>query len=198
MGTSNLNLAGLIGSRICHDLISPIGAIGNGLELLEMRGAREGMEFDLIARSAVQARARIAFYRLAFGHGGDDLLARREIVAILDDLLTGGRIVCDWLPEDPCPRAGVRLACLAFMCCESALPYGGTVRIARAGEGWRVTGESARLRIDPALWQALAEGRAPAGIAPAHVQFALLPEVARDQGRVPSAAWEDGTVSIGF
>ena len=198
MGTSNLNLAGLIGSRICHDLISPIGAIGNGLELLEMRGVHGGLELDLIARSAVQARARIAFYRLAFGHGGDDLLARREIVPLLDDLLAGGRIVCDWQPEDPCPRAGVRLALLAFMCCETALPYGGTVRIAREGDGWRVVGEHARLQIDPALWLALAEGRVAPDVAPAHVQFALLPEVARDQGRRLAVDWDEGSVRIGF
>ncbi|MDA0963306.1 MAG: histidine phosphotransferase family protein [Proteobacteria bacterium] len=198
MGTSNLNLAGLIGSRICHDLISPIGAIGNGLELLEMRGAHDGVELDLIARSAVQARARIAFYRLAFGHGGDDLVARREIVPLLDDLLAGGRIVCDWGPEDPCPRAGVRLAFLAFMCCESALPYGGTVRIAQEGGGWRIAGDSARLQVDPTLWSALASGRVAPDIAPAHVQFALLPEVARDQGRTLSVTWNEGSVRIGF
>ncbi len=198
MGTSNLNLAGLIGSRICHDLISPIGAIGNGLELLEMRGAHDGLELDLIARSAAQARARIAFYRLAFGHGGDEYVPRREIVPLLDDLLAGGRLVCDWVPDGPCPRAGVRLAFLAFMCCETALPYGGTIRVARDGEDWRVTGESGRLRIDPALWSALAEGRVVSGIAPAQVQFALLPEVARDQGRALSTAWDDGAVRIGF
>lgn len=198
MGTSNLNLAGLIGSRICHDLISPIGAIGNGLELLEMKGAGGGDELDLIARSAVQARARIAFYRLAFGHGADDLVPRREMVELLDDLLAGGRVLCHWTPQDPCPRAGVRLALLAFMCCETALPYGGTIRIAREVDAWQVTGEHARLQIDPALWSALAEGRANPDIAPAQVQFALLPAVVRDQGRRLSVSWNDGSVRIAF
>ena len=115
MGSSNLTLASLIGSRICHDLISPIGAIGNGLELIGMSGAGGGMEMDLIARSAEQTRARIAFYRLAFGLSGGEDVTRREMAAIFDDLLAGGRLSCTWAIEGPAPRWGVRLACLAFM-----------------------------------------------------------------------------------
>ena len=63
MGQSNINLAALIGSRICHDLISPIGAINNGLELLGMSDAREGPELELISESVGNASARIRFFR---------------------------------------------------------------------------------------------------------------------------------------
>ncbi|MEP3017383.1 MAG: histidine phosphotransferase, partial [Tateyamaria sp.] len=59
MGQSNVNLGALIGSRICHDLISPIGAINNGLELLGMSNEREGPELDLISESVGNASARI-------------------------------------------------------------------------------------------------------------------------------------------
>ena len=65
MGTSNVNLAALIGSRICHDLISPIGAINNGLELLGMTGSSEGPELQLITDSVGSATARIRFFRIA-------------------------------------------------------------------------------------------------------------------------------------
>ena len=198
MGSSNLTLASLIGSRICHDLISPIGAIGNGLELIGMSGAGGGMEMDLIARSAEQARARIAFYRLAFGLSGGEDVTRREMATIFDDLLAGGRLSCTWAIEGPAPRWGVRLACLAFMCCESALPYGGTVRIAMDAQGWQVLGEAARLKIDEALWSALAEGRAPADVAPAQVQFALLPEIAGDMGRTLKVERAEGHVALRF
>ena len=57
-------LAALIGSRICHDLVSPIGAIGNGVELLAMAGAA-GPEVRLIAESVAAANARIRFFRIA-------------------------------------------------------------------------------------------------------------------------------------
>lgn len=63
MGQSDLNLAALIGSRICHDLISPIGAINNGLELLGMSGNRmEGPEIDLIGQSVQNASARASAF----------------------------------------------------------------------------------------------------------------------------------------
>lgn len=60
----NLDLPALIGSRICHDLISPIGAINNGLELLNMAGtgAAPGPELELIGQSVESASARIRFF----------------------------------------------------------------------------------------------------------------------------------------
>lgn len=61
------DLSALIGSRICHDLISPLGAIGNGLELLQMSGASESPEMTLIADSVTSANARIRFFRIAYG-----------------------------------------------------------------------------------------------------------------------------------
>ncbi len=60
------DIASLIGSRISHDLISPIGAIGNGLELLSMSGAG-GPEVELISDSVANANARIRHFRIAFG-----------------------------------------------------------------------------------------------------------------------------------
>ena len=65
--TDQTDLAALLGSRICHDLISPIGAIGNGVELLMMEGGTPSPELVLIAESVAAANARIRFFRLAFG-----------------------------------------------------------------------------------------------------------------------------------
>ena len=66
------DLAALVGSRICHDLISPLGAIGNGVELLGMTGVPDGPEMDLIAESVGNANARIRFFRIAFGAAAAD------------------------------------------------------------------------------------------------------------------------------
>jgi histidine phosphotransferase ChpT len=65
--TVNIELTSLIGSRICHDLISPLGAIGNGVELLAMSEVAKGPEMSLIAESVENANARIRFFRVAFG-----------------------------------------------------------------------------------------------------------------------------------
>src|SRR5271165_4046335 len=67
-----LDLAALLCSRVCHDLISPVGAIINGLEVMEEDKDEETKTFalDLIKKSAGQASAKLQFYRLAFGASG--------------------------------------------------------------------------------------------------------------------------------
>ncbi len=79
------DLAALLGSRICHDLISPLGAIGNGVELLAMSG-QSGPEMAMIEDSVRNANARIRFFRMAFGPASADQSASRtETLAILAD-----------------------------------------------------------------------------------------------------------------
>src|SRR5438874_7063559 len=68
----SLDLAALLCSRLCHDLISPVGAVVNGLEVLEDDNDEETKTFalELIKKSARQASARLQFCRLAFGAAG--------------------------------------------------------------------------------------------------------------------------------
>ncbi|MBB93870.1 MAG: histidine phosphotransferase [Rhodobacteraceae bacterium] len=183
MGQGNDNLAALIGSRICHDLISPIGAIHNGLELLDMAGAAEGPEMGLIADSVTNAEARIRYFRLAYGAAGDQQIARSEVVAVLRGVSGGSRMSVEWAPLDAQPRTEVRLALLAVQCLETAMPYGGTVRITTDSGQWRVEGEAERMVIDPVLWGGLTDVRIDSDITPALVQFGLLPAAAEDAGR---------------
>ena len=68
------DLAALIASRICHDLISPIGAIGNGVELLAMEPGGPRPEMALISESVANANARIRFFRICFGQASSDQL----------------------------------------------------------------------------------------------------------------------------
>ena len=66
------DLAALIASRICHDLISPLGAIGNGVELLAMEPGGTRPEMALISESVANANARIRFFRICFGQASSD------------------------------------------------------------------------------------------------------------------------------
>jgi histidine phosphotransferase ChpT len=183
MPQSNLNIAALIGSRICHDLISPIGAINNGLELLNMSGGAPGPEMDLIHESVENASARIRFFRIAFGAAGEQMMGRSEVVSILKDLMEGGRLSVAWGPMDPQPRANVRLAFLALLCMENAIPYGGRIEISADDDQWLLHGRADKLNVDAPLWQVLATRELPADLRPAQVQFALLPLIASDLGR---------------
>ena len=87
MALNNLDLAALVSSRICNDLIYPIGAINNGLELLNMFGlVHDGPEIQLIGNSVKSASTRIQFFRIAFGAASEDVIGQTEVVSILGDM----------------------------------------------------------------------------------------------------------------
>ncbi len=183
MGQSNLNLGALIGSRICHDLISPVGAIHNGLELLDMSGEVSGPEMSLIAESVTNAEARIRFFRLAYGAASDQEIARSELVSVLRDVTAGGRVNIEWGPFEGTSRRDVRLALLGVQCLETAMPFGGTIKIHQNGKTWSVEGEAERLSVEPKLWDSLTDLTVQPEITPALVQFAMLPLATQDAGR---------------
>lgn len=198
MGDSNLNLATLIGSRICHDLISPIGAISNGLELMDLAGSMGGPEMELIADSVGNAGARIRFFRIAYGGAQDQMLGRSEITSVLNDICQGTRTQISWGPVDPVARAQVRLVFLALQCCETAMPYGGDVEVGCLDGSWTITGTAEKLNIEPSLWARLGGPPVIDGITPALVQFALLPQIAQEQGRMVQSSHASTQVQIRF
>ncbi|MCV2864182.1 histidine phosphotransferase family protein [Albidovulum sediminicola] len=189
-------LAALIGSRMCHDLISPIGAIGNGVELLEMAGTA-GPEVTLIAESVAAANARIRFFRIAFGAAPQDhRVGPSEVRAVLSDLTRAGRLRYDWQPAGDQPRGLVKLAFLLLQCCESAMPFGGTVTITEADGHWRLAARADTLKIDAALWQRFEGGGAP--VSAAQVQFALAPIEAGALGRALLLERDETRIDIRF
>ena len=198
MDSSHVNLSALIGSRICHDLISPIGAINNGLELLGMSGDQSGPEMDLIQESVGNASARIRYFRVAFGAAGEQTMGRSEISSILGDVMSGARLDVAWGPMDAQPRSEVRLAFLALLCVETAMPYGGRIEISQQDGRWLLHGHAEKLNIDAPIWDVLATRQAPADLRPAQVQFALLPLIANDMGRQVSAEIGANTVKLRF
>jgi histidine phosphotransferase ChpT len=194
------DLTALLGSRICHDLISPLGAIGNGVELLMMDSATTGPEVALISESVANANARIRFFRVAFGAASpDQRMGRPEITSILADTTKGGRLTVDWLVPGDQARREVKLALLAVQCLESAMPWGGRVTVDLGdGGGWQVTGTARRLRVEPSLWDMLVTARVPGDISPAQVQFALLPEEAARQGRRTAVRLTETEIALSF
>ncbi|WP_158963485.1 histidine phosphotransferase family protein [Chachezhania sediminis] len=203
MGDAKNDLAALIGSRICHDLISPVGAIQNGLELLEMSGVPKGPEMTLIADSVGNAGARIQFFRIAFGASSDHPLGRSEIVSVLKDMGKNARVAVHWDPMENLPRDQVRLAFLAILCFETALPYGGTVRVVHDDGGWTITGSGEKLNVNAELWDLLGAGpgspAAGAGtVTPAQVQFLLLPLAASELGRTIGQERDLSTLRLRF
>lgn len=182
-----LDYAGLVSARICHDIVNPLGAIGNGLELLMMETRSVGPELALMQDSFRSADAKVRFLRVAFGHhDAAEQMQTRDAIAIARAAFADSRVMLDWAaPEGSdaaVDRARVRAIFLALQCVQTALPFGGECRVAPlAGSGdgrraWRVSGHSDRLRIDPALWDMLGTGRMVAAPNPAQIHFLLLAE----------------------
>jgi len=176
------DLVALVGSRLCHDLISPLGAIGNGVELLTMSGLGDGPEVRLIAESVASANARIKFFRIAFGQASaDQRIGTSEILGVLEEISRGGRLHHHWLGAGDHARRVVKLIFLAILCLEPALPWGGEVVISEDNGSWRIVAQAKRTKPDPDLWSLLSGHQGAA--TPAQVQFLLLPREAGHQGR---------------
>ena len=186
LAPNRVDLAALLASRICHDLISPIGAIGNGLELLMMDAMSQGPEMALIAESVGHANARIRFFRVAFGAAtADQRLGAAEAAGILSDMTQGGRLSIAWQTRPDLPRVEVKIAFLLLMCLESALAYGGKITVQVDGGRWQLVAQAAKLRLNAPLWDMLTNPAAAPDVTPATVHFPLAAqEIARHQFRL--------------
>ncbi len=196
----NRNLGALIGSRICHDLISPVGAISNGLELLGLAGVPDGPEMALVADSAAHANARLRFFRVAFGLSSDtQSMGEREMRGIVSDVYTG-KLACDWQVSVPLPRRMAQAAFLALLCADEAAPFGGKVTISGDHTALRmcVTGERLAPRAEHWAWLIGGAHGSLDDLPAAQVQFALLPDLLAELGRRPQVALGDGAVTLDF
>jgi histidine phosphotransferase ChpT len=152
----DIRVVELLCSRLCHELVSPVGAINNGVELIEEMGAEMTDEaIGLIAHSADQASRRLRLLRLAYGAAGDTS-GLKDVAQAAEAYFTGGKIKLDWQPgrleQAAPPRQGtgkvlINLVILA----EEALAHGGRVSVEPGPDGSpRVvaTGRNAGLRAE--------------------------------------------------
>jgi histidine phosphotransferase ChpT len=156
---NELEFAALLVSRVCHDLVSPVGAVMNGLEVLEdERDA--GMRADalkLVTSSAEQAAARLQFARIAFGAAGSAgaQLDLTEVGRMVGGLFKGGKVDVNWKAAPlNWPKDWAKLLMNATLLAADSLPRGGKLvvetasdpaapsfRIHAAGQGARVLEE---------------------------------------------------------
>lgn len=169
------DLAALVSARLCHDLISPIGAIGNGLELLELAGHQMSPELLLVSDSLATALAKLRFFRIAFGPADPEAHLPREEAAQICAAMFNGRLNVAWTVPGDLPRPLARLACLAILCLEKSLPMGGTLEVSAPSPDLLALRASGRRVAAPTDLWAHVETGAPIGeLRPDAVQFALL------------------------
>lgn len=138
---ADADISALVSSRICHDLISPVGAIGNGVELLSEIGGGGRDELELIGQSADRASATLQFYRLVFGEAAvGDPYALAACRKVAEGYFARERADLDWPAADgQVTRAAARVLGNLLMVAASTLPRGGRVSVTtRLAEGLQV------------------------------------------------------------
>ena len=168
-GTSSapdqLELAALLCSRVCHDLISPVGAIVNGLEVLDDNPKPEDREFalDLIRKSAKTASARLQFCRLAFGAAGSAgaQIDLGDAQTMARGHIEDNKTTIAWnLPRLLLPKNRVKLLLNMLVIAQQTIPRGGTLTIDPIGEGetmsFRVTATGLNARVPQNIAEMLA------------------------------------------
>jgi histidine phosphotransferase ChpT len=133
-----LDLAALLCSRVCHDVIGPVGAIINGLEMLdeEQDAEMRGFALELIKKSAGQASARLQFCRLAFGAAGSGGVSidTSDAATVARGLFGGERTKLEWnVPPLRVPRNNVKLILNLCLIAATAIPRGGVIEVMLSG-----------------------------------------------------------------
>jgi histidine phosphotransferase ChpT len=129
---SGPDLAALLCSRVCHDVISPVGAINNGLELLDEGGTDEDA-LDLIRASALNASVRLRFARLAFGASGSvgaSIDTGEAEKAAKDFAAAEKKVEVSWSgPRAIVAKNRVKMLLNLFLVSYSSIPRGGSIDV---------------------------------------------------------------------
>ena len=192
------DLAALVGARLCHDLISPMGAIGNGLELLQLAGGPGGPELALVNDSLATALAKLRFYRVAFGPADPGGRQSLDEAAQITDAMFHGRFTVAWEGAGDLDRPVARLAYLAVLCLEKSLPMGGRLRIGHADGDLTLRVDGRRTAPPAELWAHLVDGAPLDELKADGVQFALLRRDLVASGRSIAARFGDDAAEVGI
>lgn len=199
-----LDLAALLCSRVCHDVISPVGAIVNALEVLEEDDpSMRDFALELIKKSARNASARLQFARLAFGAAGSAgaMIDLGDAGNVANGFLNDEKLSLDWeAPRALLPKNQVKLLLNLLLIATQAVPRGGKLVSRAVVEGeqgsFEITATGSHARI-PAHVEELIAGRSESGAIDAHaVQPVYAGMVARAAGMAITFAIEGDMVTI--
>jgi histidine phosphotransferase ChpT len=162
---SATDLASLLCSRVCHDIISPVGAINNGLELLDEGGSDEDA-MKLIRASARNASARLQFARIAFGAAGSAgmVVDTGDAETVAAAFLRNEKPDFAWNgPRWLLPKNTVKLLLNLILIANAAIPRGGKIAVTLDGTDsdprFTVSARGPMLRVPPKFLELHSGGR---------------------------------------
>jgi histidine phosphotransferase ChpT len=200
--------ASLLCSRLCHDLLSPVGALNNGIELLSDENDPEMRArcLELLAESARASANKLKFFRLAFGAAGgfaDDVDTREARVAIEGLFGSDGRIQLGWMVDEPSmSKAALKVLLNLTLIAGDALVRGGRLDVGAEkhehGLDIVIRAEGPRIVLDPELKSVLSGASSEEQIAPrAAAAWLARSLVVEGGGEVQVLDGEAGMLLIG-
>jgi histidine phosphotransferase ChpT len=192
MSIDAVEFASLLCSRLCHDLLSPVGALNNGLELLADENDPEMRErvLELLSDSARTSANKLKFFRLAFGAAGGfgDLVDAREAKTAIEGLFgSNKKVELGWLVNDPSlPKPAIKVLLNLALIAGDALVRGGRLDVGAETRGNRteivIRAEGDRLVLDAELRTALSGTANESTLAPRAAAAWLAHRIVADSG----------------
>ena len=204
MVNRSAEFASLLCSRLCHDLLSPVGALNNGIELLadETDPEMRARCMELLADSARASANKLKFFRLAFGAAGGfgEMVDTREARAAIEGLHgQDGKVKLGWMVEAPAlPKIGIKVLLNLALIAGDALVRGGQLDVGAEGGEIVIRAEGPRLILDPELRNALLGEADPDFISPrAAASWLVHLLVSEHGGNVQVSQPEEGVLMFG-
>ena len=199
---SDLDLAALLCSRVCHDVISPVGAIANGLELIddpEMDSETKETALEMVRSSAKTASAKLKFCRIAFGAAGSAgaLIDMGEAGEIAKAFVGSEKGKLEWqAPRENRPKQQVKLVLNMMLMAMAGIPRGGQITVAVEGDVFSVRAQGDRAKVPEAISQVL-DGTADLALLDARlVQPYYAKQLAQSAGLSLSMAMDEADVLV--
>ena len=203
MTDDRVDFASMMASRLCHDLLSPVGAFANGLELLadEQDPDMRARCIDLLEQSARTSAAKLKFFRLAFGSAGGfgEAVPPGEARSTIEGIMADRPITLNWMiGDEPLPKPAVKIILNLALILVDALVRGGRLDVGceRQADGSieiALHAEAERILVDADVERILQEGEAAAAMTSRTAPAVLVQAVAKQNGGTVMLARETPT-----
>lgn len=200
----DLRVLHLLCSRLCHDLVGPVGAINNGVELIREFGAGNDEEaMDLVASSASQAAERLKFFRVAYGLAAGTARTVRDARGLTDAIIEPGRMTLDWPADEGIAatelnEGSVKLLVNMVLLAAEALSPAGAIKVQLSpGDGRmavEMISEGAGVHLDDEELGGITGAVAVADLTPRSIQGYYVARLAEGQGSELTVDASEGSI----
>lgn len=190
-----MTLIELISSRICHDLVGPVGAVNAGAELMGEDGVADDEALALMRKSGQEAARRLQLFRIAFGRAGNSVDTRAMRDAARQTYDAEGKVVLDW-PDLPIDPAHGRVVLNMVMLAREALPFGGKITVAHESGRTTVLAEGKRVALRPEVMDVLEKDVSAEALDPRTVHGFFARNLAIRTGGALSVLQQEANIAL--